>query len=106
MFDGDVWDQPGKCFESVGTDRDIADRPRNAILMRSDIHDVFDGYQFSYFHIVSSRKQRLPSHRLERDGAPSLPKSFDNTMLLPPMSTIKTPDCNWNLLRGHFITSL
>lgn len=43
---------PAKLMKFVDT-FEHADQPSNAILMRSDIHDYFDDYQFGFMETVS-----------------------------------------------------
>jgi hypothetical protein len=53
----------------VSTHKD-ADRSINALLMRADIHDLFDDYQFGYMRAVSLQFNAPPSNPFKKNKLP------------------------------------
>lgn len=72
------------------------------MLMRSDVHDVFDDYQIGY---MRESDGRLKLYRFELSGAPSLPVE---DMYLQPQKGAQgfVEDVEIELLRAHFQTCL
>ncbi|KAJ7222766.1 hypothetical protein B0H12DRAFT_1224102 [Mycena haematopus] len=82
------------------------DIDRNAILMRSDIHDQFDDYQFGFSYENGYNK----FYRFEVSGAPSIPKAPAYNLhapmrLLNALGPQQAPIPN-ELFKHHFITGL
>lgn len=97
-----------------------ADQPHNALLLRSDIHDLFDDYQFSYMVV---RMQLNPSacfllnqinikypdgsmklFRFESTGAPSAPAG--QPFIYPSQGDLGVTAINRVLMVHHFQTCL
>ncbi|KAI0308800.1 hypothetical protein OF83DRAFT_1253728 [Amylostereum chailletii] len=57
-------------------DRKTADVPKNALLLRADVHSYFDDYQIGIFEGII--------YKFEKDGAPSVTDTCDK--LLPAKS--------------------
>lgn len=78
----------------------LADRPCNAILLRADIHSLFDDYQWSIW--FDHGKARIV--RFERSGATVL-EHYDSADLRP--ATLDTIDpCSMELLDAHLRVAL
>lgn len=73
----------------------VADRPHNAILLRADIHRLFDDYQWS----VWSVQNVLKIVRFEKSGATVL-EGYHNVQLRPSSLAAVEP-CSVALLQAH-----
>lgn len=80
--------------------RQVADRPHNAILLRADIHSLFDDYQWSIWSEQGIHK----IVRFEKSGATVLDQY--PTADLRPSSLNTTSPCSLELLRAHLHVAL
>jgi hypothetical protein len=80
--------------------RQNADRPHNAILLRADIHSLFDDYQWSIW--FEQGKARIV--RFEKSGAAVLEQY--NTADLRPSTLSTTNPCSMELLHSHLLVAL
>ncbi|CAL1712330.1 unnamed protein product [Somion occarium] len=94
--------------------RDAADMPYNAILLRSDIHNLFDDYQFSVWKYGRENRDNY-IYRFEKGGAPGMQ---NYKQIFPPRpateanltaghaSVTSTDDVSWDFFNVHFRTAL
>ncbi|KAJ7196172.1 hypothetical protein B0H12DRAFT_1038426, partial [Mycena haematopus] len=80
------------------------------ILMRSDIHDQFDDYQFGFSYSCLQENGYNKFYRFEVSGAPSIPKAPAYNLhapmrLLNALGPQQAPIPN-ELFKHHFITGL
>lgn len=80
--------------------RQAADRPHNAMLLRADIHSLFDDYQWSIWSEQGIHK----IVRFEKSGATVLEQY--PTANLRPSSLNTTDPCNMELLLAHLHVAL
>ncbi|KAF8510738.1 hypothetical protein BU17DRAFT_97851 [Hysterangium stoloniferum] len=80
--------------------RQAADRPHNAMLLRADIHSLFDDYQWSIWSDQSIHK----IVRFEKSGATVLEQY--PTANIRPSSLNTTDPCSMELLRAHLHVAL
>ncbi|KAJ7733837.1 hypothetical protein B0H14DRAFT_513104 [Mycena olivaceomarginata] len=78
------------------------DIPENAMLMRSDVHDQFDDYQFGFWQ--TGTHGPFVFYRFERSGAPSVAHGSATQMF--PQLGVAPPSPTAELLENHFITGL
>jgi len=82
--------------------RQLADRPQNAMLLRADIHSLFDDYQWGIW-IEQGRKPRL--FRFERSGATALAE-YESGVQISSVTLGATHPPNTQLLQHHFRIAL
>ena len=96
-----------------------ADTPKNAMLLRADIHALFDDYQWSLWVRTMSKKgniffiafQELPNNkfkvvRFEKSGATALAEPEQNKTINFNQSNVDTDFPSSGLIRDHFRTAL
>ncbi|KAJ7803278.1 hypothetical protein B0H14DRAFT_2889203 [Mycena olivaceomarginata] len=79
------------------------DKPVNAILMKADVHDQFDDYQFGFW---PDGQNVFRFYRFENSGAPSIGPGATAVPMFPRLGAPATPEPIDELLRAHFITAL
>ena len=96
--------------------RQVADQPHNALLLRADVHSLFDDYQWSiwvcqiysipYFLMPLQFEQGKPTQivRFEKSGAAVL-ETYE-TAEFSPSSLSSTPAPNMALLMEHLRVAL
>ncbi|KAG7098184.1 hypothetical protein E1B28_000152 [Marasmius oreades] len=95
----------------------LADKPRNALLLRADVHSQFDDYQFSakpiYLPNAHSSQTTLVwwLMRFEQSGASSLPNrdqpDFNRLRCLRgPATELNIQDFDSGLMDHHFTVAL
>ncbi|KAJ7738072.1 hypothetical protein DFH07DRAFT_984486 [Mycena maculata] len=86
------------------------DKPENAILMKADVHDQFDDYQFGFWSFnsrnVAQDGQVLRFYRFESSGAPSIGPGVTAAPMLARLGGPATPDPIAELFISHFTTAL
>ncbi|TDL20950.1 hypothetical protein BD410DRAFT_840916 [Rickenella mellea] len=83
--------------------RQDADRPLNALLLRADVHILFDVYEWAVWVGTGPRHKII---RFEKSGAPSLGSygELDLSHQYPSIGEVQPP--NLGLLRHHFRVAL
>ncbi|KAF7317749.1 HNHc domain-containing protein [Mycena kentingensis (nom. inval.)] len=78
----------------------LGDTPRNAMLMKAELHAYFDDYQFGY---ITKRDGERIAVRFERNGAP---RFSGGLTLFPPLNPSNTDAINVAILDEHFKTGV